>query len=45
MIEQEMLAAARIRLDEALARFPTDPDLIGLQEALARQDSTEPRPA
>lgn len=45
MIEQEMLAAARIRLDEALARFPSDPDLIGLQEALAGQDSTEPRPA
>ena len=45
MIEQEMLAAARIRLEEALARFPSDPDLIGLQEALARQDSTEPRPA
>ena len=33
-IEQEMWGAARIRLDEALARFPNDPELLQLEEAL-----------
>ena len=34
MIEQGMLPAARVRLDEALQRYPEDPELRALQERL-----------
>ena len=41
MLEQGMFETASVRLDEALGRFPGDPDLIALQAQLERLQEEE----
>lgn len=43
LIEAELFVGAQEQLDEALERFPDDPELLQLREALLASRSTPPR--